>query len=427
MKNLVKQNTKIENNEIKNYKQLTAVIQKYSDCDVYELALKKNFEREIDFNFVINQIAIRQKNSKKFPTLLKNFDFFFPSTISAEQSSSEITAKYKSEIISNFNNSADLTGGLGIDSLYFAKKATKHIYCEQNSAYCDFFRNNCNVLNQNNIEITNQKSENFIKQCIEQKMIFDIVYIDPSRRDNSNQKKFLLKDLQPDIFILQKKLAEITEKAIIKLSPMLDITSVLENINNVNEIHIVSVENECKELLVVLDFTKNILIENKIKYFAVNLKNLSNENLEIQVEKIELKKNINEKINFTFPQKYIYEPNSSIMKLGFWEDFCYKYSLNKLHPNSHLFTSAELLLKFPGRVFELVAITKFSSKEVNNILQKERKANVTVRNFPATTDAIKKKLKLKDGGNIYLFATTILFNFTNKPCILITQKINNKF
>lgn len=415
MKNIVKQNTNIEN-----YKQLATAIQKYNDCNVYQLALKKNHNKEIDFTSVINQIAIRQKNSKKFPTLLKNYDFFFPLNIAVEQSSSEITAKYKSEIISNFNNSADLTGGLGIDSLYFAKKAAKHIYCEQNSNYCDFFRNNCDVLNQNNIEIVNQEAENFIKKCYEQKIFFDVVYIDPSRRNNNNQKKFLLKDLQPDILVLQENLAKITPKTIIKFSPMLDISSVLEDIKNINEIHIVSLENECKELLVVLDFTKKDFNENEIKYFAVNLKNLHSQNLEIQIEKIELKKNVNEKINFSFPQKYIYEPNPSIMKLGFWADFCCKFSLNKLHQNSHLFTSAELLPNFPGRVFELITSTKFSSKEIKNILQKEKKANITTRNFPYSVEDIYKKLKLKNGGNHYIFATTTI---DNKLALLITSRL----
>ena len=404
-----------------NYKQLATAIQKYSDCNVYELALKKNIEKEIDFATVINQIAIRQKNSKKIPNLLKNYDFFFPSSIAAEQSSSEITAKYKSEIISNFNHSADLTGGLGIDSLYFAKKSAKHIYCEQNSDYCACFEHNCDVLSRNNIEIVNQKSEDFVKKCIEQKVFFELVYIDPSRRDGNNQKKFLLKDLQPNVFVLQENLAKITQKAIIKFSPMLDISSVLEDIKNVKEIHIVSVENECKELLVVLDFTKNALTVDTVKYFAVNLKNLFDENLEIQVEKNELKKSVDEKINFTLPQKYIYEPNSSIMKLGFWADFCYKFSLNKLHQNSHLFTSVELLSDFPGRVFELIASVKFSRKEVNAILQKEKKANITVRNFPYSVEDIYKKLKLKDGGNYYIFATTTI---DNKLSLLITQQPN---
>lgn len=420
---------KIINSQTKNF------IEKYRDYDVCELALKKNLRTEIDFSFAINQIAIRQKHSKKFPTLLR--DFYFPSTVSVEQSSSEITAKYKSEIINDFNVSADLTGGLGIDSLYFAKKSAKHIYCEQNTIYCDFFRNNCAATNQNNIEFANQNCEDFIKKCIEQKDFFDVVYIDPSRRDKNNQKKFLLKDLQPDVFILQKYLPQITKKVIIKFSPMLDISTVLKDIDSVREVHIISVENECKELLLVLDFAKDISMNAStvIKYFAVNLihisdyiadssKKMYDRNLKIKVEKIELKKNANEKINFTLPQKYIYEPNSSIMKLGFWEDFCHKYSLNKLHQNSHLFTSNELLLDFPGRVFELIAITKYSSKEANNILQNERKANITVRNFPYSVAEIHQKLKLKDGGNYYIFATTIMDNKQTQALrLLITRKI----
>ena len=390
-------------------------IEKHIDSDVFKLALSKKNDVEIDFDFAINQISIRQKNQNKFPTLLRDFDFIFPSTVAAEQSSSEITAKYKSEIISNYNTSVDLTGGLGIDSLYFAKQSEQHFYCEQNSDYCDFFANNCKTVQQNNIEIINQDCEDFIKKCIDAKIIFDVIYIDPSRRNSNNQRKFLLKDLQPDLINLQKYFPQVAKKTIIKLSPMLDISTVLKDIKNVSEVHIVSVENECKELILVLDFAKSSSTETK--YFAVHLKNISNNNLEIQIEKIELTKDISEKITFDFPQKYIYEPNSSIMKLGFWKDFCSKYSLKKLHQNSHLFTSDELLIDFPGRVFELISATKFSSKEVNKILGNERKANITVRNFPYAVPEIYKKLKLKDGGSFYIFATTTV---DNKLSLLIT-------
>ncbi len=391
---------------------ISTFIQQNINSDIIELSfqkekLKKN--HNFDINFAIEQIAIRQKLHKKFPTLCSNPNFFFHSHFSAEQSSSEQTAEYKASLV-KYCTSIDLTGGIGIDSLFFATNSEQHLYCEQNENICDFFKYNINILNKQNIKIHNTSAEIFLKNNTEK---FDLLYIDPARR-TKHRRNFLLHDFSPNILELQNNLFNTAKNIIIKLSPMLDIKNTINMLKFVREVHIVSVDNECKEMLVLLN-AEGIMKKNS--FFAVNISSKNgNQIIKLSSEDAELK--------YSLPQKYIYEPNASIMKIGLWNKFAANFNnLYKLHPNTHLFTSDKIIKTFPGRIFKLNKIENFEAKNIKQNLDKNMKANIAVRNFPYSVNEIKKKLQIQDGGNLYIFATTTI---DNRLKILITEKFSPK-
>ena len=376
--------------------------------NVHNLFLK--YVNDEHKKYLIEQISIRQKISKKLPFLIDNYKFIFPSKLSYEQSSSEKTAKYKSEII-DYKFSADLTGGLGIDTFFISKKSDKHFYIEQNQELCEIFKHNATELNLQNIEILNENAENFIKNTNE---YFDLIYLDPNRRADSGQKMYFLEHSSPNILNMLDDLKRICDKVLIKTSPLLDISLAVKELKYVSEVHILSIENECKELLFLIDFKE----VKELKYFAVNFEK-NNEQILIIENKDEIAN-----YNYAIKDKFLYEPNSSIMKLVIFDKICRNYNDNifKISKNSHLFTSNNYFGDFPGRIFEIISIVKFSKKEILTFC-KDRKANISLRNFPISVEEFKKKIGLKDGGDIYIFGTT---ETNNKPIIFITKKIIKK-
>ncbi len=371
--------------------------------DINRLFLK--FSNDDRKKFLIAQIAIRQKISKKFPSLINNPHFIFPVKLSVEQASSEITAKYKSEII-EYESSLDLTGGMGIDSIYLSAKSEKHIYLEQNEELCKLFEFNSNLLNLQNIEIINAKAEDYISKTVKH---FDLVYLDPHRRSEKGQKMYFLEHTYPNIIKILDDLQKISDFAMIKTSPLLDISKAIDELKYVSEVHILSLDNECKEIIFLLNFKSNL----HIKYFAVNFE-------KHQIQKQFFEKNDNsEKCFLGIKEKFLYEPNSSLMKLGFFNQISNE-KLFKLSKNSHIFTSEYLFENFNGRIFEIISIINFTKKEILNFC-KEKKANISLRNFPITVEEFKKKIGLKDGGDIYLFGST---DANSKPIIFVCKKIN---
>ena len=409
------------------------IIDKYKNDNVNELVLKKKKNKEFaeisdnDFNFIINQISCRQKYNEKFPTIIQDKNWAFPNTLAAEQASSELAAYYKSNIIEEYYSSVDLTGGLGIDSIYLNKKTKKHTYCETDNNLYNTFINNSKALKMKGIKYFNTTAEDFIKAPDK---YYEVLYIDPARRDDkslSNQKAYLLEDLLPNIIPLQKYFPKIASKAIIKLSPMLDINAAIEEIDNVSEVHIVSIDNDCKELLVVCNYKNRTEIDN-IMFIGTNFicdyKESSDDIKSIikQQQILEYRlTNSNRRQYAAYVDKYLFEPNASIMKLSCWSILCSDFNIYKLHPNSHLFTAeSKEKKKFPGNIYKVVDVVNYDKKKILEIIDKESKVSIKCRNFPNTTDEVKKTLKLKDGNDYYLFCTTLI---DNSPKVIITNKV----
>lgn len=378
------------------------------NSDINKLALiKSKFHADIRSEIVLHQIKILNKISDKLPSLSTNYNIFFPKNISIEQASSEATAKYKKSI-TNYNISADLTGGMGIDSFFLAQNSLQHYYNEIDKTLSEIFEHNCEVLSLKNIRISNSSALDFISNISDKSI--DLIYLDPARRDSEGAKTYFLEDTLPNpmqvISAIQSKNLMNPPKLLLKTSPLLDISRAISQLRFVAEVHILSVDNECKELLFLLDLASDGT--QQIKYSAVNIKSDYSQVFNSCIR-------TTAPITYTNPQKYLYEPNSSLMKLGFWSEIAEQYSLNKLSSNTHLFTSDSLIQDFPGRIFIVNDVVKIDKKSINSHLP-DKKANIAVRNCKMSVQEIKKKFNISDGGNIYIFFTT-LNNQTNKAII----------
>lgn len=372
---------------------LREFIKEHENDDIHSLALQAKKYPDIDIQMAVQQIAGRKVMREKVPNWYKNESIIYPKHISLEQCSSEQTAAYKASLVKG-DSMVDLTGGFGIDFSFISAKFNKAVYVEKQEELCGIARLNFGSLGLNNVSIIHSDAIEYLEKMFS----LSLIYIDPSRRDTSGRKTVLIEDCTPDILEIEDLLEELSEKVMIKLSPMLDISLAVKSMRNVSEVHIVSVNNECKELLFIKEkecestmfHTVNIL-KDRIDYLAFTRE---------QEE--------NSLVNYTpVVGKYLYEPNPSIIKAGAYKYFAVTNNLKKLHPSSHLYTSDVFHPEIQGRRFEVMQICSLSKKDIKQYLYDIKQANITTRNFPLSTQEIRQKTKLKDGGDIYIFATTL--------------------
>lgn len=371
--------------------------------NINSLALKKNPFPDYEWSWILNQIQAKQKAEKKLPTWFANEDVIFPSTLSVEQTSSETLAKFKSQLISG-ENLIDLTGGFGVDDFYFAKRFTKVIHCEFQEDLSAIVEHNFKVLNADTIETVFGDSISYLEKSSEK---FDWIYIDPARRDDKKSKVFLLKDCTPNVVELQEFLFEKSHSILIKVAPLLDISSILNELSNVKSIYAIGLNNEVKELLIVQQ--KSFIDQPEL--IAVNISN----NGTIHQNTFSLNDSIDSQLST--PLNYLYEPFSSYLKTGTYNQVAQIFNISKLHKHSHLYTSEELI-DFPGRLFKIEQVIPYNKKDIKFL--ENTKANVTTRNFPLKVEEIRKKHKIKDGGEMYVFFTTDL---NNDKIVVICKKI----
>lgn len=371
---------------------------------VTKLALQKNPFPYLEWKEVINQIAARQKAKDKLPTWYSTNGIIYPAKISIEQTSSEVAAKYKASLVSG-KSLIDITGGLGIDDYYFSENIDKVTHCELNLELSAIAAHNFKVLGKSDsIECVPGDSTNALELLNRQ---FDWMYIDPSRRSNVKGKVFLLKDCLPNVPELLDFYFRYTKSILIKTAPLLDISAGLNELHSVEVIHIIAINNEVKELLWVLNkgFEGAPLIE------AINITKEGIDNFCTQWQN-------DANATLSLPKQYLYEPNSAVMKTGAFNAVSAHYEIDKLHTHTHLYT-AEKLINFSGRRFTVNEIIPYSKQEVKKHIE-GKKMNVTTRNFPLNVPEIKKKWKIKDGGDIYAFFTT---NLNNDKIVLLCSKI----
>ncbi|MFD2942059.1 class I SAM-dependent methyltransferase [Flavobacterium notoginsengisoli] len=372
-------------------------------ADLTKLALQKNPFPEMDWISVLNQIEARTKAKDKLPTWFSTKDIIFPGKISVEQTSSEKTALYKASLISG-ETLIDLTGGFGVDDYYFSKQFESITHCEINENLSAIVKHNFEKLEVKNCTFYTGDSIYFLEESNQK---YDWIYIDPSRRNDAKGKVFMLKDCLPNVPELLDFYFEKADSVLIKTAPLLDISAGLSELKNVKNIHVIALENEVKELL--FEIHKNYSGEIKLK------------TANILKEKIETFEFVLGEESFPFydlPQKYLYEPNSAIMKSGGFDEISAGFQIHKLHKHSHLYTS-ENLIDFPGRRFEVQKVISYNKNEMKNELVNQQ-ANITTRNFPETVENIRKKWKIKNGGNLYCFFTT---DVKDNKIVLICSKI----
>ncbi|AZJ35886.1 class I SAM-dependent methyltransferase [Tenacibaculum singaporense] len=361
--------------------------------------------KDVSVQELANQIIAKQKSEKKLPTWFHTKNIYYPPKLSIEQTSSEVTAEYKSKLV-NGSSIIDITGGFGVDCYAFSKRFKKVVHCEINKELSETVSYNYEQINISNIKSVATDGLEYLKTTSEK---FDCIYIDPSRRSDTKGKVFLLSDCLPNVPENLDFLFEKSNTILIKNSPILDITSTINELKCVNEIHVVAVNNEVKELLFLLK--KNIkqsveiktcnILKNSIQHFSFNTKDSFN-------------------FDYSLPLKYLYEPNAAILKSGGFNQVANQQKVNKLHQHSHLYTSENLAEDFPGRIFEINNVFTYNKKKIKKQIT-ETKANVTTRNFPKTVAQIRKETKLKDGGSTYLFFTT---NLNNELIVVNCTKID---
>lgn len=369
-------------------------IRAHSRDDVRLLALQAPRYSDVDMPAAIVQIAGRQAAANKIPSWQSIEELWYPRHLSMEQCSSEITAQYKSTLADG-ETLTDLTGGFGIDCAFMASRFRKVSYVERQEELCEIAKHNFPLLGLKHITVYNEDGVAHLQKMEP----VDCIFIDPARRNEHGGKTIAISDCEPDVEELEELLLSKGKQIIIKLSPMLDLTLALKNMKHVREVHVISVNNECKELLLIIGNEPSLLI-------PIHCINLTPK----------------EKQTFTFTRegeltseclytkelgKYLYEPNASILKAGAFRSIASRYEVKKLHPNSHLYTSDLWIENFPGRSFLITGQCSFNKKEIKETIGELKKANITVRNFPATVAEIRKRTKLSDGGEVYLFATTL--------------------
>lgn len=381
-------------------------IKQHRHDDVRALALRKA-EEGVDIKWCLQQIEGWQKACEKLPQWAEVDGLWYPPALSMEQCSSEPTAEYKKSVVSRLLPDAsdrlcfaDLTGGYGIDFSYMASLFATSVYVERNAELCRIAEHNFALLDLLGSSVVCTDSTEFLHQRITP---CNLIYLDPARRDNVGRKTVAITDCTPDVVQLQDRLMEVSRYAMVKLSPMLDISAALSVLEHVSEVHAVSVKGECKELLFVLDK----IHEGQPVYYAVNL-GLSDQVFTCtHEEKNSALLRVASEHVASASATCIYEPHASILKAGLQDVLCERYAVEKLHPMSNLFVSSSPVQDFPGRGFEIVASCGFGKKELRAMLAGVAKANITVRNFPTSVAELRKKLRLAEGGDVYMFATTM--------------------
>lgn len=367
-------------------------VQDHLTEDPAQLLLRYAGKVAFDLKFAIQQIQARQKAKTKLPSWCKDPRLIFPPTLSVEQASSEVTARLKATFVKG-NTMIDLTGGLGVDTFYLATKFNKAYYFERNSDLKDIATYNFNVLSPGKFETTNQDSISYLKDS---KLKFDLLYLDPARRGIQNQKLYKLADCEPDTVKHWELLTSKSEQIFLKASPMLDLKQAWEEIPELQQAFVIAVKNEVKEVL--FSWKKEEKKHNH-SIQCINILQNGNQNFEFSLEEEALTNS-----EFGEVQKYLIEPNAAILKAGAFKTFGTKYGLKKLHPNSHLFTTESVPDEIPGRVFEVTDWILQPKKDLSRLIPNGI-VNVITRNYAISSDNLKKKYKLKDGGKSYLIGT----------------------
>ena len=378
-------------------------IREHAEANVRQLALQGTKNPEVDMPFALDQIAGRQKAKTKLPSWAAIDGIIYPSHLSMEQCSSEQTARYKASIVGKGPLMVDLTAGFGVDMAFVSPNFQRAIHVERQAPLCAISSENFKLLGLDHINVVCADGVEYLHQLDHA----DLIYLDPARRDNHGGRTYGFADCSPNVLELRDELLQKADRVMLKLSPMLDWRKAVEDLGNVSEVHIVSVDNECKELLLVI--SEKLIVNSDIKVVCVNLlSNGSKEAFEFPYRKSPISDTSPMTIHYSlFTIHFLFEPNASIMKAGCFALLEQRFKVAQLEKNSHLFVSDKDIVDFPGRRFIIEKTTSLNKRELKSALTGIECANITVRNFPMSVAELRKRLKLKEGGDLYLFATTI--------------------
>ncbi|MDM1406762.1 class I SAM-dependent methyltransferase [Myroides sp. DF42-4-2] len=371
--------------------EVQAYIEEHLSDSLASLAFKKSPFPDLTMSDLLTQIESKQKAKNKLSKWYKTKNIVFPAKLSIEQTSSEECAAYKAALVEG-DSLIDLTGGFGIDCYYFAQRIKTVTHCEIQPELSAIVQHNYRQLQQDNIDCITGDSLIYLANSNKQ---FDYIYLDPARRNQSKEKVFFLRDCTPNIVEHLDLLLEHTKTILVKTAPLLDIQAGLSELKHVKAIHIVALQNEVKELLWIIE--KDYV--GKIELIAVNLTKTEQQRFVIDLSDDSI-------ATYAQPKTYLYEPNSALLKTGKFNAISAIFKVDKLQQHSQLYTSDELV-NFSGRRFKIKQNLPYNKATAKEYLQ-QQKANVTVRNFPLKVDELRKKWKIKEGGETYIFFTTTL-------------------
>ncbi len=387
-------------------------IRQHQNEDVRKLAFLGSKYPEVNLPFALDQIRGRQMARTKLPRWAATDGIVYPPHLSMEQCSSEQTALYKADLAARWMESqnrknpefADLTGGFGVDFSYIAARlGVKSMYVERQAHLCEVARENFELLGLKNATVENADGVETLHSLDNLRLLF----IDPARRDDAGNKVVSLKDCTPDVIQLHEEMLQKADFVIIKLSPMLDWHRAVSELSHVREVHIVSVGNECKELLLVLSSR----VQVPLRVFCVNDgQRMEYDATELPTVAIADAETLGD---------WLYEPNASLMKAGCFGTVSVRYGVEMLAKNSHLFVSRQTVDDFPGRAFRILSVCSLNKKELKRHLAGITQANIATRNFPLSVAELRKRLKLRDGGDTYIFATTLA---NERHVLIIAEK-----
>lgn len=380
-------------------------IREYRERDIRQLALQANRFPDVDMPYALDQIQGWQIARRKLPKWAACDGVIFPPHLSMEQCSSEPTAQYKLNLamewasrVGHASRMTDLTGGFGVDFSFTSCAFAAATYVERNEQLCHIVEHNLPLLGLNNATVVCADAVEYLSTIEPQTMLF----LDPARRDEHGAKTVMLADCTPDVVQLLPKLLEKSRFTMLKLSPMLDWHKAVDDLQGtVREVHIVSVGGECKELLLVL----STVVESELKVYCADLSTASDTSSLFVYTPGSSAPVANSTFNIQH-STFLHEPNASIMKAGCFDELAAAYGVSPVSRNSHLFLSDEPVEDFPGRSFVVERVTTMNKGELRKALVGIEKANIATRNFPLTVAELRKRLKIKDGGDVYIFATT---------------------
>ena len=360
----------------------------HADEDVRQLAFLGKKHPEVDMAYALDQIAGRQKARVKIPSWASIDGIVYPPHISMEQCSSEQTARYKARIAGNGEKIVDLTAGFGVDMAFMSAGFKQAVHVEMQPQLCAISSENYKHLGLNHVQVVCSDGVGYLHQMEHA----DLIFIDPARRDQHGARTYGIADCTPNVLEIIDEMLQKADRVMIKLSPMLDWQKTVADVGNVSQVHIVSVGNECKELLLVVEKA-----EVPLQIFCVNDDDVFSYTFGDETSHI---------CSDPAEPRYLYEPNASVMKAGCFNLISHRFGITQPDANSHLFLSDKLVEGFPGRGFVIERVSTMNKRELKEALAGIDKANVAVRNFPLSVADLRKRLKLKDGGDVYIFATT---------------------
>ncbi len=386
-------------------------IEEHRNDDVRKLAFETKKFPSVDMPFALSQIAGWQTAKAKLPSWSEKPQIVYPPHLSMEQCSSEFTARYKVSVVDRLtssgqaenNSMTDITGGFGVDFSFLAKRFQQSTYIEIQQHLCDIAEHNFREFGLDGTEIICGNGESILSAIKPQ----DFIYLDPARRNANGGRTYAIEDCTPNVKAINGLLLQKASVVMVKLSPMLDWRKAVAELHGVSEVHIVSVNNECKELLLVM--TRQETAKDSVRVVCANNDQTFSYTLneEISADTVLASPlSQTEGIADCSQQLYLFEPNASLMKAGCFSLLCQRYGIRKIGKNSNLFVSTDETALFPGRRFIITAVSSMNKKELKRAFDGIDQANVAVRNFPLSAKELKKRLKMKDGGDTYVFATT---------------------